>query len=71
MTMTEVSVGKLFVELYGHRWKAKAHARRLEGKCCWGNCDNDHAGIYMGFPFCEKHWEWVEKRLEEIYEQNS
>jgi hypothetical protein len=67
----QVPVGQIFVEQYGHRWKDKAEQRKIEGKCCWGNCDIDHAGIYMGFPFCEHHWEWVEQRLEEIYEKET
>ena len=64
-----IPVGRLFVEKYGHRWKKTAAIKIYQGKCCWGKCDNDHAGIYMGFPFCKKHWEWVEKKIEEIYEK--
>ena len=66
--MAVVNVGRLFVKHYGHRWK-NANERWMAGKCCWGNCTNNHAGIYMGFPFCEHHWEWVELKIEEIYER--
>jgi hypothetical protein len=69
--MTEVPVGKIFVKLYGHRWKKVAQERLKEERCCWGNCTNDHAGIYMGYPFCEHHWQWVEQRIEEIYERET
>ena len=65
-----LNVGQAFVDRYGHRFKRRADESRAAGICCFASCRNEHAGIYMGFPFCDHHWRWVDRKIESLWDEH-